>query len=130
MPAVSDRQECPHCRQTQPADASRCTSCGKWLGLNDATVTSVDPGPNWSRATRGIATNGGPETSLETGSILAERYEILKLLGEGGMGAVYKARDMELDRLVALKVIRPELAGHPSVLQRFKQELLLARQIT
>jgi tetratricopeptide (TPR) repeat protein len=46
------------------------------------------------------------------------------------MGAVYKARDRELDRLVALKVIRPELAGNPSILQRFKQELILARKIT
>src|SRR5579872_1274322 len=46
------------------------------------------------------------------------------------MGAVYKARDIELDRLVALKVIRPELAGNPAILQRFKQELILARQVT
>jgi tetratricopeptide (TPR) repeat protein len=46
------------------------------------------------------------------------------------MGAVYKARDQEVDRLVALKVIRPELAGHSSVLQRFKQELILARTVT
>jgi Flp pilus assembly protein TadD/predicted Ser/Thr protein kinase len=68
--------------------------------------------------------------SLEVGSVLADRYEILKLLGEGGMGAVYKARDRELDRLVALKVIRPELAGQSSILQRFKQELILARKIT
>jgi tetratricopeptide (TPR) repeat protein len=68
--------------------------------------------------------------TLQVGSILLDRYEILKLLGEGGMGAVYKARDRELDRLVALKVIRSELAGQPSVLQRFKQELILARSIT
>ncbi|HYL34427.1 MAG TPA: protein kinase [Bryobacteraceae bacterium] len=68
--------------------------------------------------------------SLEVGSVLAERYEILKMLGEGGMGAVYKAHDRELDRLVALKVIRPELAGQASILQRFKQELILARKIT
>ncbi len=62
--------------------------------------------------------------------MIADRYEILKLLGEGGMGAVYKARDRELDRLVALKVIRAELAGHPTVLARFKQELILARKVT
>ncbi len=46
------------------------------------------------------------------------------------MGAVYKAKDRELDRVVALKVIRPELAVHPEVLARFKQELILARKVT
>ena len=46
------------------------------------------------------------------------------------MGAVYKAKDRELDRFVALKVIRPELASDPSILARFKQELLLAHQVT
>ncbi len=67
---------------------------------------------------------------LPTGTVLANRYEILQLLGEGGMGAVYKARDTELDRVIALKVIRPELASNPDILQRFKQELVLARQVT
>ncbi len=46
------------------------------------------------------------------------------------MGAVYKARDTELERLVALKLIRPELASHPEILRRFKQELILAREVT
>ena len=46
------------------------------------------------------------------------------------MGAVYKARDREVDREVALKVIRPELTGHPDIVRRFKQELILARQVT
>jgi len=62
--------------------------------------------------------------------LLARRYEILEVLGEGGMGAVYKAKDRELDRLVALKVIRPELASNPDILQRFKQEILLSSKVT
>lgn len=64
------------------------------------------------------------------GAVLNGRYEIQQLLGEGGMGAVYKAADRELDRSVALKVIRPELASNPAILARFKQELLLAHQVT
>jgi|tagenome__1003787_1003787.scaffolds.fasta_scaffold20989525_4 tetratricopeptide (TPR) repeat protein len=67
---------------------------------------------------------------LEAGDVLGDRYEILQLLGEGGMGAVYKAQDRELDRPVALKLIRPELASSPAMLARFKQELLLSRQVT
>jgi tetratricopeptide (TPR) repeat protein len=69
-------------------------------------------------------------SSLAPGSMLGNRYQIMKILGEGGMGAVYQARDTELERTVALKVIRPELAGQPEILQRFKQELILARKIT
>ena len=67
---------------------------------------------------------------LQIGDLLGGRYEILQMLGEGGMGAVYKAADRELDRFVALKIIRPELASNPSILARFKQELLLAHQVT
>jgi eukaryotic-like serine/threonine-protein kinase len=69
-------------------------------------------------------------TVLEVGTILGGRYEIQKLLGMGGMGAVYKAHDLEVDRTVGLKVIRPDLAGNPAILARFKQELVLARQVT
>ena len=68
--------------------------------------------------------------ALQPGVLFGGRYEIVQVLGQGGMGAVYQARDHELDRLIALKVIRPELAMDPAILQRFKRELILARNIT
>ena len=68
--------------------------------------------------------------TLVLGTIFGNRYKILALLGQGGMGAVYKANDIEVDRLVALKVIRLELASDPDILHRFKQELILARKVT
>ncbi|MGC0774755.1 MAG: hypothetical protein WB543_17610, partial [Candidatus Acidiferrum sp.] len=70
------------------------------------------------------------QTALQPGEVLGGRFEILGVLGEGGMGTVYKARDRQVDLVVALKLIRPEMAAHPAILARFKQELLTARQVT
>jgi serine/threonine-protein kinase len=70
------------------------------------------------------------EGGLQPGSLFGSRYRIEKLLGEGGMGSVYKAHDSELGRTVALKLVRPELAISPQIMQRFKQELLLASRIS
>jgi serine/threonine protein kinase/Tfp pilus assembly protein PilF len=67
---------------------------------------------------------------FQPGTVLGNRYEILQVLGRGGMGAVYKARDREVNRVVALKVIRPDLAGNSSIIERFKQELILSREVT
>src|SRR4030095_568245 len=78
----------------------------------------------------GAFTGGTPPPLMERGTMLAGRYEVLDILGQGAMGAVYKAKDHELDRWVAIKVIQPELSSSQAMLKRFKQELILARQIT
>ena len=67
---------------------------------------------------------------LRAGELVAERYRIVRLLGMGGMGVVYQARDIELDVDIALKLLRPELASRPDAFERFRQELLLARQVS
>jgi serine/threonine-protein kinase len=70
-------------------------------------------------------------SGLPRGQVFADRYEVLGTLGKGGMGVVYRARDRQLDEIVALKLLRPEaLASDPTLLERFKQEIKLARRIT
>ena len=64
------------------------------------------------------------------GSLFAGRYEVQALIGEGGMGKVYTARDRELDKVIALKTIRSDGGGDPDAVARFKQELLLARKVS
>jgi serine/threonine protein kinase/tetratricopeptide (TPR) repeat protein len=100
---------------------------------NPSLNATQTPPPESSSSASGAVTSPGTwfaAPTLEPGKLLGGRYEILRLLGEGGMGSVYQARDVELDRLVALKVIRADLAGNPAMLQRFKQELILASQVT
>jgi serine/threonine protein kinase/tetratricopeptide (TPR) repeat protein/TolB-like protein len=146
--------ECPSCHTSNPPQSRLCSKCSAPFGIDSATlVIDASPPPRadpdatqifdgvsvaataiggttgWSVAAQRSGASG-PNAPVEEGVVIGERYEILKRLGEGGMGAVYKARDHELDRLVALKIIRPELAGHPDILRRFKQELILARQVT
>ena len=74
------------------------------------------------------------EGPLEVGQAFGTRYHIIRVLGVGGMGAVYQAWDAELGVSVAVKVIRPEIAADPEaareIERRFKRELLLARQVT
>ena len=127
--------------QSRPVDSDATIIDASPLLDADATIvdlqaTLLDPGATiapGSPARRTPATRlTSPDSAavLQIGDLLGGRYEILQLLGEGGMGAVYQARDVELEREVALKVTLPEMAEHPEILQRFKQELILARQIT
>ncbi|HEY1895887.1 MAG TPA: protein kinase [Terracidiphilus sp.] len=67
---------------------------------------------------------------LQSGTVLASRFHIIRHLHTGGMGAVYEAWDLELQEVLALKTIRPEIASEPSVIERFKEEVRQAHQIT
>jgi Flp pilus assembly protein TadD len=67
---------------------------------------------------------------LAEGDHVGRRYEVVRLLGRGGMGAVYLARDRELGRDVALKVIAPHLAAEPAVIDRFRREIQLSSVVT
>jgi serine/threonine-protein kinase len=91
---------CPYCNAENQDGAPACFTCGRALGV------------------------------LTKGAILARRYEILATLGQGGMGTVYKAHDRGLDEIVAIKVIRADVAANPEVARRFRSEIKLARRIS
>ena len=67
---------------------------------------------------------------LAAGTVLAGRFRIEAMLGIGGMGVVYRATDLALEIAVALKLLRPELASRADAFERFRQELLMARQVS
>lgn len=115
------------------AEADIATGSGGAAERPQSAASERQPGsgspiPGWTSAAGPSTLDGA--VCLMPGVVLGGRYEIQKQLGEGGMGAVYKARDLEVNRAVAIKIIRAELANDPLILQRFKQELVLARQVT
>ncbi|HMM65538.1 MAG TPA: tetratricopeptide repeat protein [Dokdonella sp.] len=76
------------------------------------------------------ATGIHEEAGLAAGTLVAERFRIERQLGIGGMGVVYLATDIALDVKVAIKLLRPDTAQRPESFERFKQELLLAREVS
>jgi serine/threonine protein kinase len=105
--------KCPRCQHDNPTETKFCGHCAAPL---DSSVLPTE-------------TFKAPIHELTTGSVFAGRYQVIEELGRGGMGRVYKVLDTELNEKIALKLLRPEIAGDPETVERFRNELKSARQI-
>lgn len=92
---------CERCGSLLPADAQLCLRCGSPVSLGRQRTTAASPG---------------------AGAVIDQRYEIVGLLGSGGMGVVYEALDLRLQRRVALKMLHAELVAHPTARNRMEKE--------
>jgi len=108
-------KKCPKCKSDNPGTSTFCADCGTQLpSLDDIEVTE---------------TIEAPKEELTRGTTFAGRYEIIEELGKGGMGRVYRVEDTKLEQEVALKLIKPEIAKDKKTIERFRNELKLARNI-
>ena len=110
--------ECPKCHSDNPETLKFCGECGTQL---PSSHNAVHP-----EATKTLQT---PVHELATGSTFAGRYQVIEELGRGGMGKVYKVFDTKIKEKVALKLIKPEIASHADTIERFSNEIRLARKI-
>ena len=118
---------CPACGNAQTVAQRYCGHCGASLQLS-AAATSPPPDADLARPVDPphIASDRG---RYLPGVIFASRYRIVALLGRGGMGEVYRADDLKLGQPVALKFLPRDSRGDPERLERFHNEVRLARQI-
>jgi len=131
LPALSADLPPPASAADPPPPVSSADG-GQTIGPGFGNGADIDPELTIQPGSAGTTSSDhGP---LDIGSAFGARYHIIRLLGIGGMGAVYQAWDAELGVAVAIKVIRPEVMADPTaaaeVERRFKRELLLARQVT
>ena len=109
--------KCPRCRFDNPEGTRFCGYCGLEL---------QGTGPRPYSATMTYQT---PSKGLERGTMFARRFEIIEEIGRGGMGTVYKAFDTKIREVVVLKLLKPEIAMDPEVIERFQNEVKLARKV-
>ncbi len=133
------RMICPACHTPNPEGSSSCSQCsgqlsgpGPTLVLPgaDSTPTMAAPASLKEWSDRGLGSAPGSSAILPPGLEIGKRYRVLRLLGRGGMGAVYQVQDLQLDRQVALKLIRSDIAENEMVLGRFKREIQLSSKVT
>jgi len=112
------------------------SSLGPPVEHQDTVLLSVSDVPEPSQAAPDVSvaapgsTDLPPHLSSQALAVLSQRYDILGEAGHGSMGNVYKARDRETGEVVALKLLKPEIASDQAMMERFKNELLFARKIT
>jgi len=109
--------KCPKCQGDNPSDSKYCKECATPLPPSEESQVSV---------TKTIET---PTQELTRGTVFASRYEIIEELGKGGMGRVYRVEDKKIKEEVALKLIKPEVASDKKTIERFSNELKMARKI-
>ncbi len=116
--------KCKNCNFENPEGTVKCTQCGTVLDEE----TKPNPGEETVVLEASTRLHVDP-LSFSPGEKFGERYQIIEEIGQGGMGRVFKAKDLELDTIVALKMIKPQFSSDPDIVNRFKRELLLAREI-